>query len=210
VGTIAKIEDVGALRNGTEALVIRGLRRATIGLGVPGTGEATWVQLEPVDEPAAPSARARELAREYRAVVENIVESRGVPAVAEFLRGISDPGQIADTSGYSPDLSFEQKVQVLETIDVEQRLDLVLTWARDTLAEVELTEKIRTDVGENLEKRQREAILREQMAAIRKELGEDPSEDVVEQLRAKIEAAGMPEDVRTQAERELGRLERTS
>ena len=209
VGTIAKIEDVGALRNGTEALVIRGLRRAVLGLGVPGTGRATWVQVEPADEPA-PSDRARELAREYRAVIENIVESRGVPAVAEFLRGISEPGQIADTSGYSPDLSFEQKVQVLETVDVEERLDLVLGWARDTLAEVELKEKIRSDVGENLEKRQREAILREQMAAIRKELGEDSSEDVVEQLRAKIEAAGMPEDVRTQAERELGRLERTS
>ena len=114
VGTIAKIEDVGALRGGTEALVIRGLQRATIGAGVPGTGEAVWVQVEPVEE-SEPTDRAKQLAREYRAVVENIVESRGVPQVAEFLRGISDPGQIADTSGYSPDLSFEQKIEVLET-----------------------------------------------------------------------------------------------
>jgi len=209
VGTIAKIEDLGRIRGGTEALVIRGLGRASIGVGVAGTGEATWVQLEPVaDEPA--SERAETLAREYRATIESIVEARGVPAVAEFLRGLSDPGQIADIAGYSPDLSFERKVEVLETIDVERRLELVLEWAKDTLAEVQVKEKIRDEVSDSLEQRQREAILREQMAAIRKELGEDGSEDVIETLRAKITESGMPDGVREQAERELGRLERTS
>src|SRR5437773_3699373 len=123
VGTIAKIEDLGKIRGGTEALVIRGLTRATIGVGVAGTGEATWVQLEPVaDEPA--SERAETLAREYRATVESIVEARGVPAVAEFLRGLSDPGQIADIAGYSPDLSFERKVEVLETRSEEHTSEL--------------------------------------------------------------------------------------
>ncbi len=209
VGTVATIEDVGRLRGGVEALVIRGIRRAVVGLGVPGTGQATWVQVEPVAEEAA-TARARELAREYRATVEAIVEARGVPAVAEFLRGIDDPGQIADTAGYSPDLTFEQRIQVLETVDVEARLEQVLAWARDTLAEVELKGKIRDEVGENLEKRQREVILREQMQAIRKELGEDDTEDVVEEYRKKIAEAGMPDGVRSEAERELGRLERTS
>jgi ATP-dependent Lon protease len=209
VGTIAKIEDLGRIRGGTEALVIRGLGRASIGVGVAGTGEATWVQLEPVaDEPA--SERAETLAREYRATIESIVEARGVPAVAEFLRGLSDPGQIADIAGYSPDLSFERKVEVLETINVERRLELVLEWAKDTLAEVQVKEKIRDEVSDSLEQRQREAILREQMAAIRKELGEDGSEDVIETLRAKITESGMPDGVREQAERELGRLERTS
>ena len=209
VGTIAKIEDLGRIRGGTEALVIRGLGRASIGVGVAGTGEATWVQLLPVaDEPA--SERAETLAREYRATIESIVEARGVPAVAEFLRGLSDPGQIADIAGYSPDLSFERKVEVLETIDVERRLELVLEWAKDTLAEVQVKEKIRDEVSDSLEQRQREAILREQMAAIRKELGEDGSEDVIETLRAKITESGMPDGVREQAERELGRLERTS
>jgi ATP-dependent Lon protease len=209
VGTIAKIEDVGTLRGGTEALVIRGLGRAVVGLGVPGTGEATWVRAEPVEEPAETS-RAKELAREYRATIEAIVEARGVPQVAEFLRGIADPGQIADTAGYSPDLTFEQKVEVLETLEVEARLERVLGWAREVLAEVELKEKIRTDVSEGMEKRQREFILREQLQAIRKELGEDTEGDVVEEYRTQIAEAGMPEDVREQAERELGRLERTS
>jgi ATP-dependent Lon protease len=209
VGTIAKIEDLGKIRGGTEALVIRGLSRASIGVGVAGTGSATWVQVEPVPD-TEPSERAKTLAREYRATVESIVEARGMPAVADFLRGLSDPGQIADTAGYSPDLSFERKVEVLETVDVERRLELVLGWAKDTLAEVQVKEKIRDEVTDSLEQRQREAILREQMSAIRKELGEDGSEDVIETLRTKIEEAGMPDDVREQAERELGRLERTS
>src|SRR4249920_2929083 len=167
VGTIGKIEDIGSLRGGTEALVIRGIRRAVLGVGVPGTGEATWVHVEPVEEPPA-AERTRALAREYRATIESIVEARGVPAIAEFLRGINDPGQMADTAGYSPDLSFER------------RLELVLEWAKDTLAEVQVKEKIRDEVSESLEQRQREAILREQMAAIRKELGEDGSDDVIE------------------------------
>ncbi len=209
VGTVAKIEDLGQTRGGVEALVIRGLSRAIVGAGVPGTGEALWVQVDPVEE-SEPTARARELAREYRAVIENIVEARGVPQVAEFLRGITDPGQIADTAGYSPDLAFEQKVEVLETVDVAARLELVLAWAKETLADLELKDKIRTEVSEGMEKRQREFLLREQMSAIRKELGEDGEEDVVETYRTKIAEAGMPEDVRAEAERELGRLERTS
>jgi ATP-dependent Lon protease len=208
VGVVAKIEDVGRMRNGVEAVVIRGLRRATVGLGVPGTGEATWVQLESAEEPV--SDRAHELAKEYRGTIEAITDARGVPAVAEFLRGVTDPGQLADTSGYSPDLSFEQKVEVLETLDVQTRLEKVVAWAKETLAEVQVKERIRDEVADSLEERQREMLLREQMAAIRKELGEDGTEDVLEEYRTKIADAGMPEDVRTQADRELGRLERTS
>ena len=210
VGTVAKVEDVGRLQNGLEALVIRGLHRAVISRGVPGTGDATWVEVERRPDPEESTPRARELAREYRVTIENIVEARGVPQVGEFLRGIGDPGQMADTSGYSPDLTFEQKVEVLETIDVEQRLELVLEWAREVLAELELKDKIRTAVREGLEKNQREYILRQQMDAIRKELDEDGDENVVEEYRKKIVDANMPESARTEAERELGRLERTS
>jgi ATP-dependent Lon protease len=209
VGTVAKIEEVGRVRGGAEAAVIRGLHRGVVGVGVPGTGSATWVQIEPV-EVGRPTVRAQELARAYRAAIETIVEARGVPQVAEFLRGISDPSQIADMAGYSPDLGFDRKVDILETLDVEERLEKVLAWAKDTLAEVEVKERIRDEVSENLEKRQREVILREQMAAIRKELGDDGGDDVIEELRTKIDDAGMPDEVHEQAERELGRLERTS
>jgi ATP-dependent Lon protease len=208
IGTVAKVEDVARLRNGTEAVVIRGVARAVVGVGVAGTGDATWVSVERVDE-GEPSARARELAREYRAVVESVGEARGIQ-LGDFLRGIADPGQMADTAGYSPDLTFEQKVEVLETVDVELRLELVLGWAKQTLADLELKDKIRTDVAEGMEKRQREFLLREQLNAIRKELGEDGEGDVVEEYRRKIEEAGMPDAVRAEAERELARLERTS
>ncbi len=145
VGTVAKIENAGELPNGQLAVVVRGLHRARIGAGVAGTGTATWVEVEPIDDPPA-TERAMQLAREYRAVVENILEARGAAQVAELLRGITDPGQIADTAVYSPDLSFEQKVEVLEAVDVEQRLEKVLAWARDTLGEVELKDRIRKDV----------------------------------------------------------------
>jgi len=210
VGTVGKVEDVGSLPSGMEAVVIRGLHRATIGAGVPGTGDATWVQVEPSPDPSEPSERARELAREYRAVLENIVESRGVPQVGEFLRGIHDPGAMADTAGYSRDLSFEQKVEILETLDVEQRLEKVLGWARDVLGELSLKDKIRQDVREGMEKTQREYLLRQQMDAIKKELGEEAGGDVVAEYRRKIEESGMPEGARREAERELGRLEQMS
>jgi ATP-dependent Lon protease len=210
VGTVAKIENAGELPNGQLAVVVRGLHRARIGAGVAGTGTATWVQVEPIDD-APPTARAMQLAREYRAVVENILEARGAAQVAELLRGMTDPGQIADTAVYSPDLSFEQKVEVLEAVDVEQRLEKVLAWSRDTLAEVELKDRIRKDVSEGMEKSQREFILRQQLAAIRKELGEgEDGESPIDAYRAKVEEGKMPAAVREAVEREIGRLERTS
>src|SRR5919206_3483282 len=180
------------------------------GAGVAGTGTATWVEVEPIDDPPA-TERAMQLAREYRAVVQSILEARGAAQVAELLRGMTDPGQIADTAVYSPDLSFEQKVEILEAVDVEARLEKVLAWARDTLAEVDLKDRIRKDVSEGMEKTQREFILRQQLAAIRKELGEGEDEDsVIDAYRRKVEEGKMPEAVRTAVEREIDRLERTS
>jgi ATP-dependent Lon protease len=209
IGTVAVLEELGQLPSGVEALVVRGLHRAAVGTGVPGTGDATWVQVDPRPDPEPASEHAHELAREYRAVVENIVESRGVPQVAEFLRGITEPGAVADTCGYSPDLTFEQKVEVLEALDVEDRLEKVVAWAKELLGEIALKDKIRHDVREGMEKTQREFILRQQLDAIRKELGEDDG-NIVEEYRKKIADAGMPEEVRKEADRELGRLERTS
>jgi ATP-dependent Lon protease len=209
VGTIAQVEDAGKLPSGIEAAIIRGLHRGIIGSGVAGTGEAIWVQAQPAPDPEEFSDAVQDLAREYRATIESIVESRGAPAVAEFLRGISHPGAMADTSGYSPDLSLEQKVEILETIDVEERLNKVLAWARDTLAETSLKDKIRSEVADGMEKRQREFLLRQQLEAIKKELGEDGG-DIIAEYRAKIDEANMPEDVRKEVDRELGRLERSS
>ena len=138
---------------------------------MPGTGDALWVEAEPLDDGEA-TPRVVELAREYRAVLENILLSRGARQIAAQLREVTEPGRLADVAGYSPDLSLAQKVEVLETIDVEARLRLVLGWARDTLADLALRERIKSDVEEGMEKTQREFLLRRQLEAIKKELGQ--------------------------------------
>ncbi|MCU1363792.1 MAG: hypothetical protein JWM55_1620 [Acidimicrobiaceae bacterium] len=211
IGVIAEVMEEGTLPGGLEAIAVRGDRRATIGTGVPGTGEALWVEAEPLDEGDATPAVV-ELAREYRAVLENILLSRGARQVATQLREITEPGRLADVSGYSPDLSLSQKVEVLETIDVETRLRLVLGWARDTLADLSLRERIKSDVEEGMEKTQREFLLRRQLEAIKKELGQlgDGEEADSDDYRAKIADRNLPEDVRTAVLREIDKLERTS
>jgi ATP-dependent Lon protease len=208
VGTVAQVEDIGEGPGGVRAAIVRGVARAIVGSGVPGPGDATWVVADVVPE-ADPTPRARELANEYRAVVENILEYRGARGVVEVLRGITDPGAVADTAGYSPDLGFEQKVEVLETIDVEERLALVLGWAKDVLAQLSLKERIRSDVAEGMEKTQREFLLRQQLDAIRKELGEEGG-DAVEEYRARLAKTNAAEDVKAAIEREIDRLARTS
>ena len=205
VGTLAQIENSGDLPGGGRGVVVRGLSRAVIGAGLPTAGRALWVNADPVVEPP-PSERDIELAREYRAVVESILEQRGGGRIAGALREISEPGQIADTAGYWPDLTMEQRVQLLETVDVTERLELVLGWAREALAEMTLKQRVQHEVDEGLERSQREYLLRQQLAAIRKELGED--DDIVAEYRERIAAAGLPEAVREAAEKEVSRLER--
>src|SRR5207302_7805669 len=92
--------------------------------------------------------------------------------VMQMVRGIDRPSQLADLAGYSPDLSLERKVEILETVDVESRLRKLIEWTRETLADASLKDKIRSEVQEGMEKRQREFLLRQQMEAIKKELGE--------------------------------------
>ncbi|MBV8161441.1 MAG: AAA family ATPase, partial [Acidimicrobiia bacterium] len=209
VGTVAAVETAGELPSGLRAVVVRGLQRARVGTGVAGTGSALWVQVEPVED-AAPSARAVELAREYRAVVENVLEYRGAGQIAEALRGISEPSAMADTAGYSPDLTFEQKVEILEELDVEARLTLVLAWQREVLADLALRDRIRNDVTQGMEKTQREFLLRQQLAAIRKELGEGEGDEAGERYRTWLAEVDAPAAVKAAVERELDRLERTS
>jgi len=212
MGVITEILELGQLPGGPMAMVVSGISRARIGAAVPGTGQALWVQVEPVAEAPASEA-ATELAREYRAVLENILLTRGARAMAERLRSVTEPSQIADLSGYSPDLTLAQKVEVLETVELEQRLRLVLGWARETLADLSLRQQIKSDVEEGMEKTQREFLLRRQLEAIRKELGGldgTADEGTAEDYRSKIEALQLPDNVRTAVEREIAKLERTS
>ncbi|MFA5787006.1 MAG: endopeptidase La [Actinomycetota bacterium] len=208
VGVVSEVEHAGEMPGGTRAVVIRALYRAGVGAGSGQRDGALLVEIERVVE-GEPSAKAVELAREYRAVVESILEYRGAQGAVEMLRGITDPGAVADIAGYSPDLSLEQKIELLETVDVEARLERVLAWARETLADLALKDRIHHDVAEGLEKTQREFLLRQQLAAIRKELGEGESgEDVVEGYRRKVGSMPLPKEVEKSVEREIGRLAR--
>jgi len=215
IGVVAGLIEEGELPTGQSVAIVNGLQRAEIGSGVPGTGQALWVQVEPISEPA-PSPDALELAREYRAVLENILLTRGARRMADRLATIHDPSAVADLAGYSPDLSIEAKVQVLETVDLEARLRLVLGWARETLADLALRDQIKSSVEEGMEKTQREFLLRRQLEAIRKELGEltgDPgSETAPDDYRSRLEELGstLSETTYRAIAKEIDRLERAS
>jgi ATP-dependent Lon protease len=209
IGTAARLGESADLPTGAEAFMIRGEYRARLGGGQADIGGALWVQADPINEPEPPTEKTLELAREYRALLENLVESRGVPQVVQFLRAAKTPGHLADLAGYSPDFSTEQKLQVLETLDLEERLTLLIKWTRSTLADASLKEKIRSDVAEGMEKTQREFLLRQQLEAIKKQLNEGGS-DAVSTYRERVAKAEMPEGVLTEVTRELDRLERTS
>ncbi len=206
IGTIARVENAGELGNGFQALVVRGLARARVGVGSPGASGALHVAVEPLDE-GIPGPRARELAREYRALVEELLEHRGLRRLVGMIQGVDEPGALADSATYWPDLTQEQRIELLETIDVEARLELVIGWAREALADTELRERIRSEVAEGLDGQQREMLLRRQLDAIRKELGDDDADEVAG-YRTRVADAQMPDTVRVAVDREIDRLER--
>jgi ATP-dependent Lon protease len=208
IGTVARLGESAELPTGAEAFIIRGEYRAHLGSGQADIGGALWVKADPAPD-GEPSEKAIELGREYRAMLENLVESRGVPQVIQFLRAAKTPSHLSDLAGYSPDLTMEQKLEVLETLDLEERLTKLIGWTKQILADASLKEKIRNDVSEGMEKTQREFLLRQQLEAIKKQLNEG-STDVVSTYRERVAKAGMPENVLTEITRELDRLERTS
>jgi ATP-dependent Lon protease len=208
VGTVARVSQRVRLPGGARGAVLEGVARGVAGAAHTDPAGRLRVEVtEHVDDTPV-DGRTRDLEREYRATVEEILELRGDDGrIAAWIRAIGEPGALADTAGYAPDLTFEQKVELLGTVDVTQRLELALRLQRERLAELQVRKRIREDVEEGAAKQQREYVLRKQMESIRRELGEDDG-SFVDEYRAKIDEAGMPETVREQAERELGRLER--
>jgi len=211
VGTLAVVEQEGRLPDGKPGVVVRGTARVTIGAGTVGPGAALWVHGTIAAEPPAGS-RATELAREYRGLAAAILQKRGAWQVVDVLSRITDPSALADSAGYAGYLSVEQRADLLSTLDPAQRLERLVTWARDHLAELDVAETIGNDVREGMEKQQREFLLRQQLAAIRKELAALDGTPASEQddYRARIEDADLPEKVREAALREAAKLERGS
>jgi ATP-dependent Lon protease len=208
-GVLASIVQVGRIAGGNgAAAVVRGTKRAHIGTGANGPGAALWVEVTEVEE-AEPTDDVRTLAAEYKKLLLAMLQRREAWQIIDFVNQLTDPSALADTAGYASYLTQVQKRQLLETPDVAERLKVLIEWTGDHLAEVEVTDKIADDVREGMEKTQKEFLLRQQLAAIRKELGEgepDGSDD----YRARIEAADLPEKVREAALREVGKLERSS
>jgi ATP-dependent Lon protease len=208
VGTVASVDEQIRLPGGGRAVTISGDHRALIGAAQTGPGGELRVEVEEHPDEVPVDGRTRELEREYHAIVEEILELRGDDGrIAAFLRAIVEPGPLGDSAGYSPNLSYEQKVELLRTLDVTERLALAVKLQRESLAELQVRKRIREDVQDGAEKQQRDYFLRKQMESIRKELGEDEG-SIVEEYRTKIEAAEMPEAVNEQALKELSRLER--
>src|SRR3954467_12681570 len=208
VGTIARAPAGVRLPGGGRAVAVAGEMRGIAGAAQSDHAGRLRVEVEEAPDDVPVDGRTRDLEREYRAVAEEILELRGADErVGAFLRAIAEPGALAEPIGYWPDVSFEQKVEVLETVDVTERLALAVRLQRERLTELQVRKRIREDVQSGAEQQQREYFLRKQMESIQRELGED-SGSVVEEYRAKIADAGMPDAVREQADKELGRLER--
>ncbi|MEO6504163.1 MAG: endopeptidase La [Jatrophihabitantaceae bacterium] len=211
-GTVAVIEQVGLLRGGEHAAVVRGTQRAKIGTGATGPGAALWVEVTELTAPAGDPRELAELAREYKSVATTILQQRGAFQFIDTVQSMTDPAALADLAGYAGYLTDEQKVWLLETADVAERLRRLLAWSREHLAELDVAETIRKDVAEGMDKQQREFLLRQQLAAVRKELAELNGTPTSEEqdYRARVEAAELPEKVRTAALAEVDKLERTS
>jgi ATP-dependent Lon protease len=207
-GVLATILQVGRIAGGGTAAVVRGERRAHIGVGASGPGAALWVEVTEITDPEA-SDETRALAAEYKKLLLAMLQRREAWELVDVVNRLIDPSALADMAGYASYLTAVQKRQLLETEDVGRRLRLLIDWTGEQLAEVEVNDKIAEDVRDGMEKQQKEFLLRQQLAAIRKELGEgepDGSDD----YRSRIEAADLPEKVREAALREVGKLERSS
>lgn len=208
VGTIATVVDRIRLPGGGQGVQLQGQMRGIAGAAHTDPAGRLRVETTPSPDDSPVDGASRELVREYRALVEEILELRGDDGrVASWVRTIVEPGALADTSGYAPDLTFDQKVELLEATDVTMRLNLALEMQRERLAELQVRKRIRDDVEEGAAAQQREYVLRKQLESIRRELGEDDA-SVADDLREQIEDGSMPDDVREHALRELSRLER--
>lgn len=214
-GVLGRVEQVGRLADGDPGALIRGVARIRIGAGTTGPGAALWVEGTEIEEsvPDPVPGAVAELMKEYKAVATDWLRKRGAWQVVDRVQQIDDVGQLADNAGYSPFLTAEQRVELLETTDPVARLKLATQWLKDHLAEQDVAESIAKDVQEGVDKQQREFLLRRQLEAVRKELRElngEPDGEESDDYRTRVEAADLPEKVREAALKEVDKLERSS
>src|SRR5213082_662026 len=165
VGTVATVDERVRLPRGAgHAVVLTGTHRGVIGAAHTDSQGNLRVEVEEAPDDNPPPVKTRELEREYRAVVEEILQIRDADErISAFLRSITDAGTLADTCAYAPDISFAQRVRLLEKVDVVERLEYSLELQRERLAEYQVRRRIREDVESGAQKQQREWFLRRQM-----------------------------------------------
>ena len=205
IGVVARVPNTGAMPNGEMAAIVQADVRARIVVRHPSERGSDHVEIELLGD-GRPSPRVEAATRELRVVLEEIAKLRNSRRLPEILRSIADPGQLADAVTTWSEADLEHHVAVLAAIDIGERIDLVTEWAKGHMAELLVTAQIRADVTEGVDKQQREYLLRQQLAAIRKELGEG-DDDVVGQYRAKLAELALPEKAANAVNKEIDRLE---
>ena len=210
IGTMAKIAQVVQLQDGTVRAIVQGQRRIRI-LGFAQTAPHLVARIEELTDAVPEGVEIQALIRSVQAQIEQYVANGAPvpPEAAVAARNITEAGLLADMVAYSPDMSTEQRQELLETTDVELRLKLVSNFLARQIEILELKGKIQSEVKSEMDKTQREYILREQLKAIQRELGEDdPQQAEINELRDKVESSGMPEEVRARAIKEIDRMSR--
>ncbi|MEJ7696808.1 MAG: LON peptidase substrate-binding domain-containing protein [Candidatus Limnocylindrales bacterium] len=210
VGTLAKIAQVVQLQDGTVRAIVQGQSRLRV-LGFEQSEPYLRATIEELPDQTPDGLEVQALMRTVQAQIEQYVANGAPvpPEAAVAARNITEPGLLADMVAYSPDMSTEQRQELLETIDVVERLKLVTDFLAHQVEILELKGRIQSEVKSEMDKTQREYILREQLKAIQRELGEeDPQQAEINELREKVEAAGMPDEIKTRAIKEIDRMSR--
>src|SRR2546422_2261478 len=213
MGTIARIGQIQRGLGGVQ-LLLQGEARGTALQYLEGGGHLQAVvreaeELPPLklDDPAYVA-----LYREARERAAELGQKSGLPeeVVKQVLEGVSDPGRFADLVAGYLDIKAGERQALLETLSVEERVRRVLVHVQRQIGVLDAQEEIKSQVQEEIGERQREMFLREQMKAIRKELGEEDEGSEVEELRKRFADLGLPEAAKKEVDRELERLERAN
>jgi ATP-dependent Lon protease len=212
VGTLAKVHKSVKMPNGNVVVFLEGVQRIRV-VELVGFRPFLRARIEPLPDILGPrDSELEALVRSAQDLFREVV-SRS-PQLSDDLQtvalNIEDPGRLADfMAGTLPSLSTLLRQELLETASVRQRLETLTRELSKELEVLELRSKIQEQVQEQVSQSQREYLLREQMKAIQKELGEsDDSQQEIEELRKKIEDAGMPAEAKKESERELKRLQK--
>src|SRR6266516_677604 len=210
-GTIARISQIQRNLGGVQ-LILHGEARGT---SVHYSETNGYLEATVRETPDLPPLNEKDAAfvalhREVRERAAELGQKSGLPTevVQQVLQGVADPGTLADLVAGNLDIQSAERQQLLETLAVEDRLRRVLVHVQRQIAVLDAQEDIKSQVQEELGERQREMLLREQMKAIRKELGEEEEAAEADDLKKRLDALDLPEAARTEVDRELARLER--